>query len=242
MGLGDGVGSEFRGVDTGFALLTAIFITSLTSANFLAAKIALLGSFMGVKLLVPAGVVAYAVTFTATDIIGEIYGKEAANKVVRAGFITQLLLLFYSWTAKALPIAPFQSGIEGVYDRLVASSPNIVLASLTAYLVSQHHDVWAFHYWRERTGGKWLWLRNNASTAVSQLIDTSIFITLAFAALPTVIGGSSIPLSLIPNTILGQYLIKLLIAALDTPFVYLGVALYRKSWLRIKGSGSVRGG
>ncbi len=221
-------------IDRGFAVLTGIFITSLTAANFLAAKIAMLGKVFGVELLVPAGVVAYAITFTATDIIGEVYGKRAANYVVQAGFITQLLLLFYSWTARAFPPAPFQAGIAATYDRLITSPPNIVLASLAAYLVSQHHDVWAFHYWKRRTEGRWLWLRNNASTAVSQLIDTSIFITLAFAALPAVLGGMVVPLALIPNTILGQYLVKLGIALLDTPFVYLGVALYRRSWPKVR--------
>ncbi len=215
------------GPSYGYVFLIALFITSLTAANFLAAKIAFLGRVWGISLLVPAGVVPYAVTFTATDIISEIYGKEASEKVVRVGFLTQVILLFYSWTAIVFPQAPFM-GDEGViFNKLIASPPNVVLASLTAYIISQHHDVWAFHFWRAKTGGKYLWLRNNASTLVSQAIDTSIFISLAFAALPPVFGGTSVPLNLIPNTILGQYLIKVIIALLDTPFVYLGVRLIR---------------
>ncbi len=213
------------GVDGGLLILTAIFITSLTAANFLAAKVASLGKVFGIELLVPAGVLAYAVTFTATDVISEVYGRKAANYVVRVGFATQLLILLYAWVAVSMPIAPFQAGLGEAFNKLVASPPNIVLASLTAYLISQHHDVWAFHFWRRITKGKWLWLRNNASTAVSQLIDTTIFITLAFGVLPTIMGGASVPWSLILNTVLGQYLIKLIIALLDTPFVYLGVAL-----------------
>ncbi len=212
-------------VDGGLLALTAVFITSLTAANFLAAKVASLGKAFGVELLVPAGVLAYAVTFTTTDVISEVYGRKAANYVVRVGFATQLLILLYSWVAVSMPIASFQAGLGEAFNKLVASPPNIVLASLTAYLVSQHHDVWAFHKWREATGGKWLWLRNNASTAVSQLIDTTIFITLAFGLLPHVLGGASVPLTLLLNTILGQYVVKLIIALLDTPFVYLGVAL-----------------
>jgi len=83
---------------------------------------------------------------------------------------------------------------------------------MTAYLISQHHDVWAFHFWKDKTGGKYLWLRNNASTMVSQLLDTSIFIVLAFygnVPILTMIGS--------------QYLIKVLIAAFDTPFCYIFV-------------------
>ncbi len=215
------------GLPGSLIVYTSIFITSLTASNYLAAKISLLGKIGGLEILVPAGVVAYALTFTATDLISEIYGKKTANLVVRIGFLTQLIILFYSWTAVKLPIAPFQSSEAGVFEKLVASPPNIVIASLTAYIVSQHHDVWAFHKWREKTGGKYLWLRNNASTLVSQLIDTTIFISLAFSVIPSIIGGVSVSLSLIPNLILGQYIVKVLIALLDTPLVYLGVMLER---------------
>ncbi len=213
--------------DVKFVMLVAIFVSSLTAANFLAAKVALLGTVWGVSLLVPVGVLAYAVTFTVTDVITEVFGKDAAVKVVRAGFVTQLLILLYAWVAVGMPAAPFMEHLSEAYRQLVASPPNIVIASVIAYLISQHHDVWAFHMWKERTGGKWLWLRNNASTAVSQAIDTAVFITLAFGVLPAVLGGTSVPWGLIPYAILGQYLVKLLIAALDTPFVYLGVALVR---------------
>ena len=104
---------------------------------------------------------------------------------------------------------------------------NIIIASLIAYVVSQLHDVWAFHAWRRLTRGRWLWLRNNASTAVSQAIDTVIFISLAFNVLPRLTGGQPLPLDAIIVIIYSQYLIKLAIALLDTPLVYAGVALVR---------------
>ncbi len=215
-------------VDSWLVFLVGLFVTSLTAANFLAAKISLLGSIGGISILVPAGVVAYAVTFTVTDAISEVYGRRMATMVVRAGFVSQLFLIAFSWLAIKLPIAPFQSGISEVYNSLVASPPNIVIASLTAYLLSQHHDVWAFHYWREKTSGRHLWLRNNASTIVSQFIDTVVFITLAFAVLPRLLGGTIISWNLIPNTILGQYITKVIIALLDTPFIYIVVKGLRK--------------
>ncbi len=214
--------------DWRYALLLGIFVTSLTAANYLAAKIVVLGEVAGIQLLVPAGVLAYAVTFTVTDIIGEVYGKRPATIAVMIGFITQLLIPAYSVFASLLPTAPFQRGIEDVLNSVLGVAPNIVLASLTAYIVSQNHDVWAFHFWRRLTKGRYLWLRNNASTAVSQLIDTVIFITLAFGVLPSVIGGIGIPWELIPATIVGQYIVKLLIAFADTPFVYFGVYLLRQ--------------
>ena len=216
-------------IDLKFVVLISIFITSLTSANFLASKIALLGEIGGVLLLVPTGVLAYAVTFTTTDIIAESYGRKMAGKVVLAGFLTQVLIIIYSWVAVVLPTAPFlveeHEWFNEAFSMLATSPPNIVLGSLVAYIISQFHDVWAFDKWRRITKGRWLWLRNNASTLVSQLIDTAIFITLAFALLPPALGGTFIPWSLIPGTILGQYIIKVVIALLDTPFVYLGVYL-----------------
>lgn len=223
----EGYSNKSVRIDAWLVFLVGLFVTSLTAANFLAAKISLLGSIRGISILVPAGVVAYAVTFTVTDVISEVYGRRLATIVVRAGFVSQLFIILFSWLAIKLPIAPFQTGISDVYNSLVASPPNIVVASLTAYLLSQHHDVWAFHYWKQKTNGKYLWLRNNASTIVSQLIDTVVFITLAFAVLPGLLGGTVVPWDLIPNTILGQYIIKVIIALLDTPFVYIIVKSFR---------------
>ncbi len=209
--------------DREYVVLLGLFIASLTASNYLAAKITTLGSINGVSLLVPAGVVAYAVTFTITDIIGEVYGKRAARTAVLVGFISQLLIPLYSFVAMILPIAPFQQEYDSFFRNVFGVSPNIVIASIIAYLVSQNHDIWAFHWWRKVTRGKHLWLRNNASTIVSQLIDTFIFITLAFGVIPSIAGGVFVPWSLIPHMVLGQYVVKVIIALLDTPVVYLGV-------------------
>ena len=208
-------------------VLIALFITSLTASNLTASKLVFLGRVGGVTLLTPAAVVAYAATFLFTDIISEVWGKKIAGQVVFAGFISQLLLIFLVNLAIILPVAPFQgSEFQEAYARILGPSWYIVVGGLIAYLVSQYHDVWAFHMWREKTKGKWLWLRNNASTMVSQLIDTVIFITLAFAILPQVaLGSPIIPWNNLPGLILGQYIVKLIIALLDTPFCYLGVYL-----------------
>ncbi len=217
-------------VEKSLLVLIALFITSLTTSNLTASKIIFLGEIGGITLLSPAAVVAYAATFLFTDIISEIWGKKTAGNVVFAGFISQLLLIFLVNLAILLPIAPFQGEeFQKAYTRILGPSWYIVVGGLVAYLVSQYHDVWAFHMWREKTGGRWLWLRNNASTMVSQLIDTVIFITLAFGLLPQLALGSPIvPWSNLPGLILGQYLVKLLIALLDTPFCYLGVHLVKK--------------
>jgi uncharacterized integral membrane protein (TIGR00697 family) len=104
--------------------------------------------------------------------------------------------------------------------------PRVVAASLIAYLISQLHDVWAFHWWRERLGGRHLWLRNNLSTWVSQLIDSTIFVLLAFAPLPLV---GKVPgfetWTVVLSVWITTYVIKLVVAVIDTPFLYWGRAL-----------------
>ena len=193
-------------------LLNTVFVTSLVISNVLSSKVCLLFG----ALTVPAAVVAYPLTFLMTDVIGELWGKEEANRTVRLGILCQLLSLALILIAIALPVAPFADNQEA-YASVLGSSFRIVAASLAAYLCSQSWDVWFFHrirdaYVRRRgstRGGRWLW--NNASTMTSQLIDTALFITLAFAGtVPDLFG-----------MILSQYAVKLIYAALDTVPFYL---------------------
>ena len=200
-----------RGEDRAFILLVAIFVGTLVISSVLASKII---TIFG--LFVPAGVLAYCITFVATDVISEIWGKERAGRVVFSGFITLLVTLVLVRLALRWGAAPFWRGQEA-FSTVLGSTSRIIVASLVAYLASQYHDVWAFHIWRKVTRERHLWLRNTASTVVSQFIDTLIFITIAFYGTMPVF-----PL------IKGQYLIKVLIALLDTPFVYLVVILIRR--------------
>lgn len=121
---------------------------------------------------------------------------------------------------KVIPPADFWEG-QDAYNAILGSVPRIVLASMVAYLVSQHHDVFAFHFWRRLTNGRFLWLRNNASTMVSQGIDTVLFITIAFAG--------TVPLDILGSMLATQYVIKLLIAVADTPLCYALVKLVRRT-------------
>ena len=192
-------------------LVNAIFLTSLLVANVVSSKIV---SFWG--LTVPAAIVAYPLTFLMTDVIGEIWGKEEANKTVKLGFICQMVSLVLIGGAILLPVAPFADN-QAQFTAILGSSFRVVFASMVGYLVSQSWDVWIFHKVRDAyikkhgstKGGRWIW--NNASTMTSQIIDTAIFITIAF-------------IGVVPNIwtmILSQYLVKFVYALLDTPFFYL---------------------
>lgn len=186
-------------------ILNGIFITSLLIANVVSAKIVTLGG-----LVIPAAIVAYPLTFLMTDVIGEIWGKEQANETVKLGFICQLISLILISLAIILPVAPFADN-QAEFKGIMAQSFRVVAASLVAYYCSQSWDVWVFHKIREKGTGK-KWLRNNLSTMTSQIIDTAIFITIAF-------------IGTVPNIwvmIGSQYLIKCIYALLDTlPFYWL---------------------
>jgi hypothetical protein len=135
------------------------------------------------------------------------------------GFFMSLFMVLALFIGKLLPPAFFWEH-QDAYNTILGATPRIVFASMVAYLVSQNHDVWAFHWWKQKTAGRYLWLRNNVSTMVSQLIDSILFIGIAFTGV--------YPVKAIVGMILGQYLIKVCIAVLDTPFCYMLVRLYAK--------------
>jgi hypothetical protein len=194
-----------------FLLLTASFISLLVISNVIAGKVISIYSLTG-----PAAVVCYALTFVITDTIAEIWGKERTKYIVFIGFFASILSAVMIKMAILLPSASFWNS-QKEYELILGSNFRIVIASMLAYIISQNHDIWAFHFWKKKTKGKYLWIRNNFSTGISQLIDTSIFIIVAFY-------GTGVP---ILSMIIGQYIIKLIIAVLDTPLVYLLVRVLK---------------
>lgn len=185
--------------------LNNVFIMSLLVANVVAGKMV---NIYG--LIVPSAVVAYAITFLCTDIIGEIWGKDEANKTVKNGFIIQLFSLFLIFLALRLTPADFAKDFNDKFQAVLGQSARMVIASLVAYLISQANDVYIFHKLKDRCQGKHKWLRNNLSTMTSQLIDTAIFITIAFyGVVPDLLW-----------VIISQYTIKFILALIDTPFFY----------------------
>jgi uncharacterized integral membrane protein (TIGR00697 family) len=194
-------------------VLATLFTTCLIVANIITAKLVSIGGWV-----MPAGVIAYPLTFLFTDVISELYGRRIASRVVWVGFGANLLMVVLVFGGKLLPPAPFWEG-QPAYESILGVVPRIVLASMIAYLISQQHDVFAFHFWRQKTKARFLWLRNNASTIVSQGIDTGLFITIAFWGI--------VPTEILINMLLTQYVIKLAIAVCDTPFCYLLVVLLK---------------
>jgi hypothetical protein len=168
------------------------------------------------------GNVLYGSIFLATDLLAEHFGKREARQAILLGFGAALFYLIMSQFILKFSPSPDDWGAAEGMATIFDFAPAIVIASLMAYLISQFHDIWAFHWIREKTGGRYLWLRNNGSTWVSQLIDSVVFSILAFLVLPILFSNAeALPFDIVVGIIISTYFLKILVAAIDTPFIYL---------------------
>lgn len=191
-------------------ILYASFAMLVLVSNLMAGKLISIG-----PAIVPSVVAIYAVTFLCTDAVCELYGKKEAKRVVLGGFLANILALPLIYLVVAWPAVPFQAEFAQQFNTVFGFAPRIIIASMTAYLISQTHDIYIYAWYKEKTRGKYLWFRNNASTIVSQLMDSSVFIFLAFYGI--------FPLNMVLNMFLFQWLVKVGIALCDTPFLYLAI-------------------
>ena len=211
-----------------YLYLAAIFITSLVVSNLIFQKFISWHPFdveiLGNKLFeLSVGILPYPITFLVTDLISEIYGKKKANQVVIAGIFASLFSLLILTVADFLP-AIQNSPIDDSTFRLVFSKSLIaVSASMASYLLAQFVDIKIYHFWKNLTKGKMLWLRNNFSTFFSQILDTFtiIFLLCYFKV---------IPWESFTGLFVSGVIFKILVAAVDPPLLYLGVYFFRKKF------------
>ena len=229
--------------DALFLTLSGIFLTSLVLGNVIgttkfvtifslelpawleALTPELVRSGSTYTMSVPAGVIAYPFTFLATDLISELFGRKRAQMLVWVGFGMNVFMLIIMSVNHWLPNSAGVSGgldlFEGVYQFMVGNT----IASMIAYLIAQSVDVRMYHFWKRLTKGKHLWLRNNASTTVSQLVDSTAIITILYLA--GNLGDAIDNVGAVIILILNSYLFKFFFALFDTPIMYLGVRLLR---------------
>lgn len=184
-------------------LIIGLYIACELIANVTASKPVTLGG----EIVVPAAVFIYAITFTLIDLVNERLGKRGARSVIYTAFLANLLLAAYTLFAIRLPSPPYYES-QQAFASVLGSTWRIVLASMTAYLVSSLIDVQVFAWWRERVG-RYRWARVLLSNSVSTLVDSVIFITIAFAGIMPVL-----PL------IAGQYLVKMAVTVVSIPLIY----------------------
>jgi uncharacterized integral membrane protein (TIGR00697 family) len=214
-----------------YLVLAACFVTVLVLTNVIGLK--LFQAPFKPEAALTTGIITYPVTFLLTDIVSEIYGKKRADFMVIMGFICSLLMLVIVQIAMAVPpheawssgnppfyetTAEFQTGFESVFSM----GPVLVFGSMLAYLCAQLTDNYLFHWWKKKTNGKHLWLRNNGSTWISQLVDTAIVNSILFYV------GFKMDFALGVSIMVTIYIYKLIIAAIDTPLIYLGVYLVKR--------------
>lgn len=197
-------------------IITGLFINFLIGMNILGGKIIPLGPFsVSVAFLIVPW------SFLVTDIVEEVYGKKKAKELVTAGVISLIIFLVFILLFVALPPASrFKQNSE--YTAIFGTSARIVFASITAFLLSQFHDVWSFWLIKKRTKNKFLWLRTNVSTIVSMIIDTFVFMFLAFYMLTPMFTFWFVIQMIIPYLIF-----KMIWGVASTPLVYIGA-----NWLR----------
>lgn len=208
---------------TNLIMLNIIFCISIVIANVVGCKIINTGvSLFGIPLATSGGAITYAFTFLCTDIIGEIWGKQEANKSVKMGFCAQIFAIVLIVLTQYTPTDDLK--MQNAYETLLGQSPYFVAGSLCAYLCSQNWDVFVFHKIRDRFKSKsnfaeWKWVWNNGSTMTSQIIDTFIYTIVSFGlGFGWLFDPTKYRMML--SIMLGQYLLKFCLAAADTPFFY----------------------
>ncbi len=201
--------------DKKILICLAIYLTSLFASNTLGLKIMpfVFGSHLSVAVFF------FPIVFLMTDVIGEVYGKRMAKLFVRMGFISTAIFLFYSLLSMAFPWAEKGLWAKDSYEIIFGVSGRIAVASLVAFLVAEYQDVFTFFFVRAKLGPKFFWLRSLVSNLWSQLLDSALFMVIAFAGIYET--------KTLINIIVTWWLFKVAMGFLYTPLSYLGIHLLK---------------
>ncbi|MEO9569646.1 MAG: queuosine precursor transporter [Polaribacter sp.] len=206
-----------------YLILAALFIASLVASNLIFQKFFYWEPFGLYRFEISVGILPYPITFLITDILSEIYGKKKANQVVIAGIFASFFSMFIILVADFAPAIENSPINDKIFHQVFGLSPLAVFASMIAYLFAQFIDIKIFHFWKNLTKGKHLWLRNNFSTFLSQFIDT-------FTVLFLLSSFKILPWNIFTSLLISGFLFKVIIAALDTPILYGVVYLFRRKF------------
>ena len=217
-----------------FLTLAAVFIAALIACNLIFRKffvweipaLGLIG--LNPQMELSVGILAYPVTFICTDVLSEFYGRRRVSQLVTAGFFASVFVVGLVMLSNWLPAASWSAVDDPTFDLVFGIQSVAVAASMCAYLGAQYLDIRLFHYWKRRTAGRHLWLRNNASTFTSQLVDTILVnVVLAF------LGAEEITMERLPILIANGVVFKWFVAVVDTPLVY-GAVWFMRNRLGIE--------
>jgi uncharacterized integral membrane protein (TIGR00697 family) len=197
---------QTKGYSHYFVILVALFVSCLITANITAVKL-----IQVFGLVLPAAVILFPLTYIIGDVLTEVYGYDRARRVIWLGFFCNFIVVLFVWIGQVLPPASFWDG-QASYERILGYTPRLVVASFCAYLIGEFANAFVLAKMKIATGGRWLWMRTIGSTLVGQGLDSSVFITLAFAG--------TIPSKSLLGAVLTQWLVKSLYEAAATPLTY----------------------
>ncbi len=203
-----------------YLILGALFVASLVASNLIFQKFFYWDFFGLYTFEISVGILPYPITFLITDIISEVYGKRKANQIVTIGIFASFFSMLIVFVSGIVPATDWSPVSDTLFNKVFGATAIAVLASMLAYLFAQYIDIQLFHFWKRLTKGKHLWLRNNFSTFLSQFVDT-------FTVLILLCSFGKIEWKLFSSLLLSGFLFKVLIAALDTPLLYLAVYAFR---------------
>ena len=222
-------------LDQTYLILTTLFSVVLVLTNIIGVKL-FQGPFNPTSHALTTGIITYPLTFLLTDVVSEIWGSKKASAMVLIGFLMSFVMLLFVQVALYLPAHPYwvapnnPFGFETVgeyqnaFNSVFSVNGKLLFGSMLAYMVAQLLDVRLYHMWRRLTKGKYLWSRNNGATSISQLVDTFIVNSILFY------WGFGWEFWQGISVMLTIYIYKLILAALDTPLIYLSVAIIKKKF------------
>ena len=208
-----------------FDLLVSVYIFCIMVSELMGGKTFPLIKIGTYQLNASVAIFVFPLIFTINDMIIEVYGKERARSLVRSALFVIFLIMIFSLLAISLPPSRRFAESEEAYDNVFSNSARISFASLTAFALAEFTDLLIFVHIRKKLGKGSLWLRNNVSNIVSQFVDTTIFMTVAFYGLGQSLGDN---ISFLSSIIIPYWLLKSFMSIIETPLVYLGVTWLKK--------------
>lgn len=209
-------GSKLRLAHRLYLLLAALFICALVVSNLIFQKFFYWNPFGLFNFEISVGLLPYPITFLITDLVSEIYGRRKANDLVLAGIFASVFSLGIIYVADSAPAIDSSPIGDEMFQTVFGKSVLAVGSSMIAYLLAQFVDIQIYHFWKRVTNGRYLWLRNNASTVFSQFVDTLCVLLLLCSS-------KVLPWELFNGLLVSGVLFKILIAFIDTPFLYASV-------------------
>ncbi|MBY0462739.1 MAG: queuosine precursor transporter [Alphaproteobacteria bacterium] len=197
-------------------MLFTLFVSASVCSTIVFGKFIELNFFDLLKFSTPAGTLIYPFSFLISDIITELYGKVKARRIVPASILANCFVVFALWTIDSIPATSFSLISQDDFHKVFVLSGSAFFCSSVAFFISQRLDITIFHAIKVLTKSRILWLRNNVSTIVAQIVDTTVFFGLIY-----MLGVASF--EAITQIYFSTLFLKIILAVIETPLFYLGV-------------------